>query len=79
MAEKKIQEQQDGYVTVFVPRAGRNSEEPNLFVSINGVNWLLPKGKESRVPECVAREIQRSAQAQDLLDQRIDQLLAQQK
>ena len=79
MAEKKIQEQQDGYATVFVPRAGRNSEEPNLFVSINGVNWLLPKGKESRVPEYVAQEIRRSAQAQDLLDQRIDQLLAQQK
>ena len=36
-------------VEVFVPK-GYANDEPNLFVSVNGVNYLLPKGKKSLVP-----------------------------
>ena len=61
-------------VEVFIPR-GASNEDPNLFVSVNGVNYLLPKGKESQVPQAVAREIQRSGKAREALDKRRDQLL----
>lgn len=61
-------------VKVFIPR-GASNEDPNLFVSVNGVNYLLPKGKESLVPEHIAYEIQRSRKAQEMLDKRRDALL----
>ena len=46
-------------VEVFIPR-GADREDPNLFVGINGVNYLLPRGKKSMVPQAVAEEITRS-------------------
>ena len=61
-------------VEVYVPKGFAN-EEPNLFVSVNGVNYLLPRGKKSMVPQEVARELERSRQAQELLDKKIEQLL----
>ena len=45
-------------VEVYIPR-GSVSEDPNLYVSINGVNYLLPKGKTSLVPAHVKAEIDR--------------------
>lgn len=54
-------------VTVFIPR-GASNEDPNLFVSVNGVNYLLPKGKDSEVPAAIAEEIERSRKAQERLD-----------
>ena len=46
-------------VEVFIPR-GSDREDPNLFVGINGVNYLLPRGKKSKVPAAVAAEIKRA-------------------
>ena len=60
-------------VEVFIPR-GSDREDPNLFVGINGVNYLLPRGKKSRVPEAVAAEIKRSELAADRFYQSIDGL-----
>lgn len=54
----------DKRVEVYIPRTS-DRESPNLFVSINGVNYLLPRGKESMVPKEVAEEIERSAKAVD--------------
>lgn len=68
MAEKK-----DERVSVFIPRGDRNSD-PNLFVSVNGVSYLLPKGKESLVPKVVADEINRSELAQRALDTKLDEM-----
>ena len=62
-------------VKIFVPR-GASNEEPNLFISVNGINYLLPRGKESSVPECVASEYQRSVRALIRLDSRKDKLLS---
>lgn len=59
---------------ISIPR-GYANDEPNLFVSVNGVNYLLPKGKKSKVPKYVADEIRRSWRAQEAMDQRIDELL----
>lgn len=58
---------------IFIPRAVGN-EEPNLFVSVNGVNYLLPKGKSSMVPKSIAEEVRRSWQAQQKQDETIDTL-----
>ena len=63
-------------VEVFVPR-GNAKDEPNLFVGINGVNYLLPRGKSSMVPPAVARELALSQKAQQKQDARIDELTAQ--
>ena len=34
-------------VEIFVPK-GYTGDEPNVFVSVNGVNYLLPRGKKRR-------------------------------
>lgn len=58
---------------IFIPK-GLPGDEPNLFVSVNGVNYLLPRGKTSLVPEVVAQVIRRSQKAQELLDARVERL-----
>ncbi len=45
---------------------GSDREDPTLCVAVNGVNYLLPRGKKSMVPEEVAREIRRSEKAADI-------------
>ena len=60
-------------IEVSVPR-GAEREDPNLFVGINGMSYLLPKGKKSSVPEAVAFEIARSERARDALDATMDSL-----
>ncbi len=58
-------------VEINIPR-GSDREDPNLFVAVNGVNYLLPRGKKSEVPGCVAREIARSDKAADIFYQNMD-------
>lgn len=61
-------------VEVFIPKGGAN-EEPTLFVGVNGVNYLLPKGQTSLVPPAVAKELELSRYAQQRQDKNIDQML----
>ena len=61
-------------VKIFVPR-GASNEDPNLFISVNGVNYLLPKGKESSVPEAVAAEYSRSLKAFERSDASAEKLM----
>ena len=75
-AAKKMEPQP---VEVFIPRSSNANDDPNMFVSVNGVNYLLPRGKKSLVPVEVAEEINRSIKAQEALDQRIDEMLAASK
>ena len=72
--EPKTEVAEVKYEKIFIPK-GYANDEPNLFVSVNGVNYLLPKGKESEVPKHVAAEIKRSWKAQQKMDQRIDEML----
>lgn len=62
-------------VEVYIPR-GYDNDDPNLFVSVNGVNYLLPKGKKSKVPPEVAYEIERARAAQEIMDSHIDEMAA---
>lgn len=66
--------QEDNRVEVFIPKGAAN-DEPNLFVSVNGVNFLLPKGKKSKVPPEIAAEIERAREAQEAMDAHIDEML----
>ena len=60
-------------VEVSLPRGG-DREDPNLFVGINGLNYLLPKGRRSSVPPEVAAEIERAERARDALEHTMDAL-----
>lgn len=61
-------------VEVMIPRGGGN-EDPNFFVSVNGVNYLLPKGKRSLVPQHIAFEINRAWAAQEAQDARMQAMI----
>ena len=64
----------DGRVEVYIPRGAAN-DEPNLLVGVNGVNYVLPRGKTSLVPPHVKAEYDRSMAAQNTMDERVDELL----
>ena len=68
----------DGYVDLHVPK-GVAGDDPNVFISINGKNYLLPKGKTSKVPPFVKAEFERSQRAQEALDKKSDSLLEKTK
>ena len=63
----------DDRVDLFIPR-GQVNDEPNLLISINGVNYLLPKGKTSRVKQCVADEYYRAVRAQERYDRKVSEM-----
>lgn len=65
---------QDDKVDLFVPK-GYANDEPNQQIIVNGVTYLLPKGKTSKVPKHVAAEFQRSMKAQEALDKHVDEML----
>jgi ribosomal protein L9 len=73
-ASKAAEAVKDNRVEVFVPK-GYANDDPNLFVSVNGVNYLLPKGKKSMVPDFVAAEIERSKRAAEKQDEKMEQML----
>ena len=64
-------------VAVSIPRATLPNEDPNFFVSVNGKNYLLPKGKKSMVPPEVAYEIERSFRAEEAYFEKAAELQAQ--
>ena len=74
MANNETKAPKDNRVEVFIEK-GYANDDPNLFVSVNGVNYLLPRGKKSTVPDFVAEEFYRSQKAQERLDQNIEQML----
>ena len=74
MAKEK-EAQTDNRVEVFVPRAN-GSNEMNFFVGVNGVNYVLPRGKKHMVPDFVAEEIKRGLAAEDAMYDAQDKLKA---
>ena len=69
-----VTEEKENRVWVTIPKGAAN-DDPNLFVGVNGVSYLLPKGKKSLVPAHVAAEIERSFRAQEVMDEHIDKML----
>jgi len=56
----------EAMIEVFIPRSAAN-RDPNFFVAVNGVSYLLPRGKSSLVPAAVAAEIERARAAEDAM------------
>lgn len=67
-------EMKEERVPLTIPRGAANDEQ-NAFISVNGVGYLLPKGKTSMVPPCVKAEWDRSVAAQNKMDEHRDELL----
>lgn len=68
----------EGYVDLFIPK-GYANDEPNFFISVNGKNYLLPRGKTSKVPSEVKEEYDRAMRAQEALDAKSEALLEKAK
>ncbi len=64
----------EGYVDLFVDR-GYENDEPNYFISINGKNFILPKGKTSKVPQYVKDEYDRAMRAKAAFYAKSEELL----
>jgi len=73
LASATMESADDGRVTVTVPRA-RRGEAEDLYVCLNGVNYLIPKGKAVRVPPEVAAEIERAAEAEERFHEAAEEL-----
>jgi hypothetical protein len=56
-------------VDLFIPR-GSSVDEPNQIISGNGKNYVLPKGKTSKVPYFVKYEYDRGQRAKEAMDVR---------
>lgn len=56
-------------VDLFIPR-GASVDEPNVIISVNGKNYVLPKGKTSKVPAFVKYEYDRANRAKEAMDVR---------
>ena len=61
------------YVDLFIPK-GYANEDPNDFISVNGVNYILPRGKTSKVPAHVKAEYDRAVAAESAQDEKIEEL-----
>ena len=68
----------EGYVDLFIPK-GYANDDPNCFISVNGKNFILPKGKTSKVPPFVKEEYDRAMRAQEALDAKSEALLEKAK
>ena len=73
--QEMLSASQDEREEIFINRALDGDTGP-YFASVNGVNYLLPRGKTSKVPRAVAEEIRRSWAAQDAWDDRAEALAA---
>lgn len=61
-------------VELFVPR-GSAGEDHNEIIGLNGVLYVLPKGKTSKVPAAVAAEYHRAQRAKAIFDEGVSQRL----
>ena len=55
----------DGRKDIFITRGPKN-DDPHLFVSVNGKNYLLPRVQKARGPHEVAEEIHRAWEAEEI-------------
>ena len=58
---------------IYIPK-GYLHDEPNFYVGIGGIGYLLPRGTTSSVPPEVAYEIRRALKAQERLDRKSEAL-----
>ena len=75
-ATKPAETAKDERVELSIPR-GTSSEDPNEVIGLNGVLYVLPKGKKSLVPAAVAEEYYRAQRAKEIFDDGVSKRLEQ--
>ena len=78
MAKPETKTENTERVKLLIPR-GDQRGDPNFFISVNGVNYLIPRGKTVEVPPAVAEEYQRSERAKEAFFAKSDELLERAK
>lgn len=73
LSENTQPESANELVEVFIPK-GPAGDDPNRFIGVNGQNYLLPKGKTSKVPAFIADEYNRSIAAQEKFDEHVAEM-----
>lgn len=64
MAEvKKTEAPKEKTVKVKIPKLKKNQED--VFVSVNERTWIVKRGVEVEVPECVAEVLKHQEEMQD--------------
>ena len=64
MAEtKKTEETKEKLVKIRIPKFKANQED--VFVSVNERTWIVKRGVEVEVPECVAEVIRHSEEMRE--------------
>lgn len=74
MATNKTMPVEEERVEIIPPRGSAN-DEPNMLIAVNGVNYVLPRGKRSSVPKHIAEEFYRSQNAQFAAEDKITEML----
>ena len=74
MATNKTMPAEEERVEITPPRGSAN-DEPNMLISVNGVNYVLPRGKRSSVPKHIAEEFYRSQNAKFAAEDKINEML----
>ena len=75
---KNIRVNEGERVSLTIPR-GDLRGDPNFFVSVNGVNYVIPRGQTVQVPVFVAEEYYRSERAKEAFYATSDALLERAK
>ena len=65
-------------VEVFIPK-GLANDDPNFYVSVNDVDYLLPKGQTSLVPPHIKAAIERHYGAVSYQEKRSNSLIEKTK
>ena len=74
MASNKTMPVEEERVEIIPPRGSAN-DEPNMLIAVNGVNYVLPRGKRSSVPKHIAEEFYRSQNAKFAAEDKITEML----
>lgn len=74
MASNKTMPMEEERVEIIPPRGSAN-DEPNMLIAVNGVNYVLPRGKRSSVPKHIAEEFYRSENAKFAAEDKITEML----
>ena len=63
-AANKPEEVKEKLVKVRIPRTKENQDD--VFVSVNDRNWLIKRGVEVEVPECVAEVLMHQQRMEEI-------------
>lgn len=70
MATAKTENKTAERVELFIPRTG-NRDETDVYVSVNGTSYLIPRGQTCSVPKPVYDEYMRGERAKERLAETI--------